>query len=154
MNHSEIPVALKDWPLQEKDITSDLCKRCGICCEIELKPNWQDSRRLPWLKAIVENHDNITQTGNGIRICCSHLRQTKHSTDPHWECDIYEDRPQLCRDFNCVSWAKYSGDQTQYNRVLEKMGLNSNQLMKELELKGHTFSEELQGPDIKRIQDL
>jgi len=141
-------MSVREWPLQEKDITEDVCQRCGICCEIELTPNWTDSRRLPWLRAIVENHDNITQTGSGIRIRCSHLKQTKHATDPHWECDIYEDRPQLCRDFNCVSWAKYSDDLTQYNRVLEKMGLNSNKLMKDLELKGSTFSKELQGPDI------
>jgi len=141
-------MSVREWPLQEKDITEDVCQRCGICCEIELTPNWTDSRRLPWLRAIVENHDNITQTGSGIRIRCSHLKKTKHATDPHWECDIYEDRPQLCRDFNCVSWAKYSDDLTQYNRVLEKMGLNSNKLMKDLELKGSTFSKELQGPDI------
>ena len=148
MKDSEFPVPVREWPLQEKDITEDVCKRCGICCEIELTPNWTDSRRLPWLRAIVENHDNITQTGSGICIRCSHLRQTKHATNPHWECDIYEDRPQLCRDFNCVSWAKYAGDTTQYNRVLEKMGLNSNQLMKDLELKGSSFSKELQGPDL------
>ena len=147
MNHSEIPVAVREWPLQEKDITEDVCQRCGICCEIELKPNWKDPRQFEWLGAIVENYDNIESIDKGIRIRCSHLKQTKHSTNPYWECDIYEDRPQLCRDFNCVSWAKYSNDLTQYNRVLEKMGLNSNKLMKDLELRGSTFSEELQGPD-------
>jgi len=147
MNDSEFPVTMQDWPLQEKDITEDVCQRCGICCEIELKPNWKDPRQFEWLSAIVENHDNITETKKGIRIRCSHLRETKHSTSPHWECDIYEDRPQLCRDFNCVSWAKYSDDLTQYNRVLEKMGLNSNKLTKDLELRGSTFSKELQGPD-------
>ena len=141
-------MSVREWPLQEKDITEDVCKSCGICCEIELKPSWTDARRIDWLRAIVDKHDNITQTGSGIRIRCSHLKQTKHATDPHWECDIYEDRPQLCRDFNCVSWAKYSNDLTQYNRVLEKMGLNSNKLMKDLELKGSTFSKELQGPDL------
>ena len=148
MNDSAIPVTVQEWPLQEKDITEDVCKRCGICCEIELKPNWTDSRRMFWLGAIVENHDNITQTGSGIRIRCSHLKQTKHATNPYWECDIYEDRPQLCRDFNCVSWAKVTNDLTQYNRVLEKMGLNSDKLMKDLELKSSTFSKELQGPDL------
>jgi len=147
MNHSEIPVAVREWPLQEKDITEDVCQRCGICCEIELKPNWKDPRQFEWLGAIVENYDNIESIDKGIRIRCSHLKQTKHSTNPYWECDIYEDRPQLCRDFNCVSWAKYSNDLTQYNRVLEKMGLNSNKLMNDLELRGSTFSEELQGPD-------
>ena len=124
MNDHDFPLAVRQWPLQEENITEDVCKSCGICGEIELTPNWTDSRRLPWLRAIVENHDNITQTGSGIRIRCSHLRKTKHATNPHWECGIYEDRPQLCRDFNCVSWAKYSDDLTQYNRVLERLGIS------------------------------
>ena len=116
---------MKEWPLQESDITEDVCKSCGICCAIELTPNWKDARRWVWLGAIVENHDNITQTDKGIRIHCSHLRQTKIADQPDWECDIYEDRPQLCRDFNCVSWAKYSDDLTQYNMVLKKLGMVS-----------------------------
>mgnify|MGYP003151436954 CR=1 FL=1 len=138
MKDLEFPISVREWPLKEEDITEDACKLCGICCSIELTPNWKDSRRMVWLGAIVENHDNITQTGKGIRIRCSHLRQTKYATNPHWECDIYEDRPQLCRDFNCVSWAKYSGDLTQYNRVLEKLGLAPTS----------KFSEELRGPDL------
>ena len=148
MNHSEIPVAVREWPLQEKDITENVCKSCGICCEIEIKTNWPDARRFEWLGAIVENHDNIVSIDKGIRIRCSHLKQTKHATNPYWECDIYETRPQLCRDFNCVSWAKVTNDLTQYNRVLKKMSLNSDKLMKDLESRSSTFSKELQGPDI------
>jgi|TARA_Y100000310_G_scaffold120686_1_gene119466 hypothetical protein len=128
---------MKEWPLQESDITEDVCKSCGICCEIELKPNWKKPRQFEWLHAIVENHDNITDTGKGIRIRCSHLRKTKHSTHPYWECDIYEDRPQLCSDFNCVSWAKYSDDLTQYNMVLKKLGMVS----------APNLPEEPRGPD-------
>ena len=59
MNDSAIPVAVREWPLQEKDITEDVCKTCGICCEIEIKTSWPDVRRIEWLGAIVENHDNI-----------------------------------------------------------------------------------------------
>ena len=128
---------MKEWPLQESDITEDVCKSCGICCEIELKPNWKKPRQFEWLHAIVENHDNIETTEKGIRIRCSHLRKTKHATHPYWECDIYEDRPQLCSDFNCVSWAKYSDDLTQYNMVLKKLGMVS----------APNLPEEPRGPD-------
>tara|TARA_R110002020_G_scaffold212966_3_gene419663 strand:+ start:205 stop:621 length:417 start_codon:yes stop_codon:yes gene_type:complete len=137
MTDSNFPVAVREWPLQEKDITEKVCQSCGICCEIEIKPNWKDPRQFEWLEAIVENHDNITATRKGIRIRCSHLKQTKMG----WlkmECDIYDKRPQLCRDFNCVSWAKYSNDLTQYNRVLERAGLTKPSL---------GFSEGLRGPD-------
>ena len=130
---------MKEWPLQEKDITEDVCKSCGICCEIEIKTNWPDARRFEWLGAIVENHDNIVSIDKGIRIRCSHLKQTKHATDPHWECDIYEDRPQLCKDYNCVSWAKVANDTSRYDQVLEIAGLLPQKA---------DFSEELQGPDI------
>jgi len=138
MNDSDFPVAVREWPLKEGGITGELCQRCGICCEIELKPNWKNPRQFEWLRAIVDKHEAITHTGKGIRIRCSHLRQAKYATNPHWECSIYEDRPQLCRDFNCVSWAKYSDDLTQYNRVLEKLGM----------VPTSNFSEELRGPDL------
>jgi|TARA_Y100000034_G_scaffold14118_1_gene14794 Fe-S-cluster containining protein len=137
MKDSDFPLPIRVWPLPEEAITEEVCQRCGICCEIEIKPSWTDPRRFEWLRAIVENHDNIQSTEKGIRIRCSHLKETVMG----WKrmgCDIYDDRPQLCRDFNCVSWAKYSGDTTQYNRVLERMGL----------LKDSNFPEELRGADI------
>ena len=137
MSGYDFPVAVRAWPIQEKDITEDVCKTCGICCEIEIKTSWPDVRRFEWLRAIVENHDSIETIDKGIRIRCSHLKPTKHATDPHWECDIYETRPQLCRDFNCVSWAKVTDDLTQYDKVLKKMGITTS-----------PFSEELRGPDI------
>ena len=140
MNHSEIPVALQDWPLQEKDITHDLCKRCGLCCELTVSPNTEDPRQLEFYRVIAENHPDITFIDGSLSIRCSHLRQTKLSSDqPHWECSIYEDRPQLCRDYNCVSWAKVTNDTSRYDQVLEIAGLLPQ---------GSAFSEELQGPDL------
>ena len=40
-----------------------------------------------------------------------------------YKCGIYNERPQLCRDFNCVSWAKVSNDLEQYNKVIKKLGM-------------------------------
>ena len=143
MNDSEIPVTLQDWPLQEKDITSDLCKRCGMCCEITLGVDETDYRQVEFLRAVVENYSFIEYVGDGcVSLRCSHLKQTKLSDeDPHWECSIYDDRPQLCKDYNCVSWAKVSNDLTLYSQVLEKAGIAKTQTP------ALNFTEELRGPD-------
>ena len=109
-----------DWPLKEQDITEDLCKRCGLCCSMDIRPQWADKRMMEALRAMVEKSPDVTFLGDGIRIKCSHLKQTTHAETPTGECSIYEDRPQLCEDFNCVSWAKVSNNRTQYEQVLEK----------------------------------
>ncbi len=108
------------WKLEESDITENVCKSCAICCEIEIKPSWKDQRKMEWLKAIVENHEYIQNTGNGIRIRCSHL---EGSVVLGYKCGIYNQRPQLCKDFNCVSAAKVTNNLEQYNRVLDKLGI-------------------------------
>ncbi len=139
MSNSDFPLPIRVWPLQEEDITEEVCQSCGICCEIELKPNWKNSRQFEWLHAIAENHDNIQSTDKGIRIRCSHLKERVMG----WRkmgCDIYDDRPRLCREFNCVSWAKYTNDLTQYNRVLEKREILASSSYS-------TFPSELRGPD-------
>ena len=139
MKDSEIPVTLQDWPLQEKDITGELCKKCALCCELTVTPNTEDLRQLEFYRAVAENYPHITFTDGALSIRCSHLRKTKHADTPHWECSIYDDRPQLCRDYNCVSWAKVANDTERYNQVLEIAGLLPQ---------GSDFSEELQGPDL------
>jgi len=139
MKDSEIPVTLQDWPLQEKDITGELCKKCGLCCELTVTPNTEDPRQLEFYRTIAENYSHMTFTDGALSIRCSHLRKTKLAAQPHWECSIYDDRPQLCRDYNCVSWAKVSNDTSRYDRVLEIAGLLPQ---------GSGFTEELQGPDI------
>jgi len=103
-----------EWPLTEVDITEDVCKSCAICCEIEIKPSWKDPRQMEWLHAIVDNHAYIESTERGVKIRCSHLID-------NYKCGIYNKRPKLCRDFNCVSWAKVSNDLTQYNKVLKRL---------------------------------
>ena len=113
-------MSIMEWPLQEADITESACKRCAICCEIEIKPNWKDPRQMEWLRAIVDKHDHIKDTEKGIRIRCSHL---KGDDAIGYRCGIYDKRAQMCRDFNCVSWAKVSNDLSQYNKVIRKLGI-------------------------------
>ena len=107
------------WPLKEEDITEKLCKQCGLCCSMELKPKWTDKRMMDALRVMVEKSPDVTFIGDGIRIKCSHLRQTTYAENPSWECSIYDDRPQLCEDFNCVAWAKVSNNREQYDQVLD-----------------------------------
>ena len=111
---------IRDWPLKEADITEDVCKTCGICCSMELKPSWIDPRMMNALEVMVEHSPDIIFIGNGIRIRCSHL---KGNDSVGYECGIYDRRPQLCSDFNCVSWAKVSNNLDQYNKVIKKLGI-------------------------------
>ena len=112
-----------DWPLQEKDITSDVCKQCALCCSMDMRPNG-DQRMLDCLEAMVSQEGvssrGLEFIGDGVRVWCSHLRG---SNTEGWECGIYDRRPQLCKDFNCVSWAKVADNKTLYNKVLEKLGM-------------------------------
>ena len=147
MNDFEIPVTLQDWPLQEKDITHELCKRCGLCCELTIACDTDDPRQLEFYRAVVENNPEITFIDGTLSIRCSHLRQTTLSDSPQWECDIYEDRPQLCKDYNCVSWAKVSNDTSRYDQVLEIAGNLGRAARERLLSQESDYPEGLRGPD-------
>ncbi len=118
------------WPLKESDINSEVCGKCGICCSMELKPSWHDERMMKALEVMVQGHENIMFLGNGIRITCSHLKKSSDFGNASYRCNIYDSRPQLCRDFNCVTWAKVSNNLDQYNRVLDKLGIKYGNMEK------------------------
>ena len=111
---------ISEWPLNEADITENVCKNCAMCCQVEIKMNWQDPRKTPWLHVMVEKHDNIEAADSGILIRCSHL---EGSDEVGYQCGIYDTRPQLCKDFNCVSWAKVNNDRELYDKVLDRFGI-------------------------------
>ncbi len=119
-----------DWELKESDITSEMCKKCTKtdlnCCQLAVQSvphQWSQSRQQELLKTMIENIPELHIRDNGeLVLTCSHLKNQK--------CDIYEDRPQLCRDYNCVTWARVSGNLDQYKKVLkikkENEGTNAN----------------------------
>ena len=139
MSDNEFPVAV-DWPLQEKAIPGELCQTCGLCCEMTISVGDSEAvRQIEFMKAVVEKHSAIKDLGDGVvSIRCSHLRETK-SGWKRMECSIYDRRPQLCKDFNCVAWAKVSNNQELYHQVVAKAA--------ELRSPSSEFSEEIKGPD-------
>ena len=91
--------------LRPSDITSSVCNKCikkgpPHCCEIFLgiapSPIY-----LELIKRSIEGYDDhlrVTEH-NEIILTCSHLDKE------NGVCTIYEDRPMVCRNYNCVSWA-------------------------------------------------
>lgn len=98
------------------DIENDVCKRCGKCCWIRIELQSTDSRFRKFLRGVgvrilpetEEGEEDCCEEVHPVRIDlgrCIHLHERKADTEIVFECDIYESRPQLCRDFNCVAWA-------------------------------------------------
>ena len=109
-----------DWELKESDITSEVCKKCTAtdlhCCQQRIflasGPGTLNPRLSQLISKMIEDIPELHIRDNGeIILTCSHLKNQR--------CDIYEDRPQLCKDYNCVAWTKVSGNLNQYNKVLK-----------------------------------
>ena len=92
-------------------ITSDICMQCGMCC----KTTWEQERffksgadRGPYLQAMFADRDksevSIRNRPDGEYVAvtnwCSHLKSSG-LVNRTVRCGIYEDRPQMCRDYNC-----------------------------------------------------
>ena len=97
--------------LDEDLITSDVCIRCGMCC----KTTWAQpgksgtvtaEERLEYLQAIFDDRPedrnettDVKAVGNNVHVVnwCRQL----DVTDEFRTCKIYENRPQMCRNYNC-----------------------------------------------------
>ena len=91
--------------LEYSDITEELCKVCGECCKIQI-PIALDERYYDYLIALGFNIIlDFSDLKNGLLDLgyCKHLKKDGDK----FYCEIYEKRPKLCRDYNCVAWAKY-----------------------------------------------
>ena len=93
------------WEVDSTYITSEVCAKCikqgsPHCCEHQLGENYQP-RFLELLKRAIEGSPDLRITDEGkLMLTCTHLNKEQGS------CNIYKDRPQLCDDYNCVTWAK------------------------------------------------
>ena len=117
--------------IHERDIESRLCKTCGACCRITLKLRGTTSRYRRFLRQIGyrlfplpssgaadccgKKHDATADMGN-----CKHLEVSGEGDDQTYLCRIYASStyPDLCRAYNCVSWAKANDNYSERNQLL------------------------------------
>ena len=98
------------------DVTEAVCQRCAACCESVLKVAG-DMRDLERLEMIYG--DRLTVSWRGECTCgCGALKYEGIVTERcpalkeeegHFLCSEYAERPQFCRDYNCVTWALVHG---------------------------------------------
>jgi len=121
--------------LDESLITSDVCVRCGHCCKwtSEMQsvhpvngPEWlnvmagqSDKTELIWYENEVVEHwsirDNKTvheeRARFRIKFTCPKLEVDKEAGTK--KCGIYNDRPKVCRDYNCFRTANQTKNRPQ-----------------------------------------
>ncbi len=100
---------------KKKTAKKNICSKCtGLCCRyfalpIETPEDWDDYDDIRWYLA----HENITvfvEDGDwylNVKNKCTHLR------DDNYMCDIYEDRPGICRKYEDDT-CDFTGDNYDY----------------------------------------
>lgn len=89
-----------------KDITSEICVKCGKCCNMQATVRG-DEEYLEFLKLMgfKVTQDRVNKQYLLVDLgTCSHLDKSEGLN----KCKIYENRPQLCRDYYCLDWALFS----------------------------------------------
>jgi len=95
----------KTWEVDSTYITSEVCAKCikqgsPHCCEWPIGSNYSP-RYMEVLERAIEGSPDLRITDKGqLMLTCTHLNKEQGS------CNIYKDRPQMCDDYNCVTWAK------------------------------------------------
>jgi len=95
----------RTWEVDPTYITSEVCAKCTKqgsphCCEMQITDNIPP-RVLEVLKRGIEGSPDLRITDTGaVMLTCTHLNKEQGT------CNIYEDRPQLCDDYNCITWTK------------------------------------------------
>ncbi len=105
--------------IREHDVCSTLCQRCGACCRIMVTITDADSRFRKFLRttgAVVlpeaqSGKDDCCDGVHDIQLdlgWCQHLEILEGEGARSFRCRIYNTPqfPELCAQFNCVSWAK------------------------------------------------
>lgn len=110
---------VEPYDLRPSDITSELCVRCGECCRIEIQiPG--DADYTEFVQEMLEEPLRATYPEASVTLVddapgpaytavklgyCRHLHRGQgEGGSPCLTCGIYERRPAVCRDFNCVVW--------------------------------------------------
>lgn len=118
--------------LHERDITSEVCQRCAKCCEIDIQLPNTNSRYRQFLRGVgytlspppVEGQDDCCDKVHDATLHLGPCRHLDSQVDDLgitlFSCRLHGDlrRPQLCEEFNCVSWAKTRGEYSIANQFL------------------------------------
>jgi len=113
------------------DITSELCQRCAACCRIYLTLANTDSRYRKFLRTIgysvlppaVEGEQDCCDEIHDVRLdmgSCKHLEITTGDEETSYRCQLHgtSEFPQLCADFDCVSWSKHNNAYNEDNHTI------------------------------------
>lgn len=90
------------------DITEELCIHCGECCKLYI-PVTGNERYINFIKGIGISY--VQDDAKTLRIFlgyCPNLNLHETEGINQYFCSIYPNRPELCKDFNCIAWAKVS----------------------------------------------
>lgn len=93
------------------DVTEELCRKCAKCCMETLIPVALDDRTYEYFEAVgleVARDPDDPEAGVLNAGVCRHLEKYGEI----YGCGVYGDRPRLCADYNCVAWAKASGEES------------------------------------------
>jgi len=117
--------------IHERDITSEVCRRCARCCEVDLQLTNTNPRYRRFLRGVgfrltpppKEGSDDCCDAVHDVTLHlgpCRHLRKDAVNGETLFSCGLYGDarRPELCEHFNCVSWAKASNSYNLGNAML------------------------------------
>ncbi len=117
--------------IHERDISPDLCRICGSCCRVTFRLRDTTPRYRRFLRQIgyallppptagnpdccEKKHDATVDLG-----FCRNLEVTESPDGPVHRCRVYggPDFPELCEQFNCVSWAKANETYSTRNGLL------------------------------------
>lgn len=79
----------------ESLITSDVCISCGACCSVYVRKGTTELVML----------DEVASDEEVEVIACPHLRTENNQ----YVCGNYENRPAVCRAYNCLTRANRDG---------------------------------------------
>ena len=117
--------------IHERDIDSEVCQACGACCRVSFRLPETTTRYRRYLRQIGytlypaakpgtpdccnNKHDVKVDMGE-----CAHLEIRLRGEDRFYRCRIYGTPryPELCEQYNCVSWAKANDTYSTRNALL------------------------------------
>ncbi len=117
--------------ISHKDIGSELCQRCAACCRVSLNIPGTTTRYRDFLRKLGysvspppnENGEDCCEKQHDISLdmgYCKHLAIDSENGETLYRCKVYgtSEFPDLCADFDCVSWAKHGDAHRDSNKTI------------------------------------